>query len=169
MNFPPPTALHLAPFAALLMSCTAGEGDPSSGGYTIQFPSTAAAVATDTVQVLLFDVPDGEGERMTFCEQLIQARKRKDPQKPSVLNPPANICEMLQGRKAIRVPYGERAVFAIAQRRGVDFMLGCAIQTIGDGDLPLPIAMSLVDLGNPVPDTTCSSVGAFCALACPAQ
>lgn len=149
-------------------ACGSGDDSASEGTYTIQFPSTAAAVATDTVQVLLFDLPEQESERATFCEQLIQGRKRRDPQKPSVLNPPVNICEMLLGKKPIRIPYGERAVFAIAQRRGADFMLGCAIQTIGDGDAPLPIAMSLMDISNAVPDTPCSSVGAFCRFECPA-
>src|SRR4051812_15569126 len=91
--------LPLAPVAGVLIACSAGEEPPSPGTYTIQFPSTAAAVATDTVQLLLFDLPKTQAERTAFCETLIQARQRKDPQKPALQNQPVNICEMLQGRR----------------------------------------------------------------------
>lgn len=161
--------LVLAAFAALAVACSAGEEAPSTGVYTIQFPSTAAAVATDTVQLLLFDLPGAAGERASFCENVIAARKRKDPQKPALQNQPVNICEMSQGRRPFTVPFGERAVFAIAQRRGIDFMVGCSIQTFGAGDAPLPISMALVDVGNSVPETSCPTVSDFCTLKCPAQ
>jgi len=61
---------------------------------------------------------------------------------------------------------GDKAVLAIAQRGGEDFMIGCTTQTVGDGDLPLPISMTLVNLSTPVPPTTCVSVGDFCAERC---
>ncbi len=162
-------ALAMGPIAAIVVACSAGEEAPSGGTYSVQFPSTAAAVATDTVQLLFFDLPKTQPERTAFCLNLTQARKRKDPQKPAFQNAPVNICEMLQGRKPVTIPYGEKAVLAVAQRRGGDFMLGCSIQTFGRGDAPLPIALALVDVGNFVPDTTCSSVGDFCTLKCPAQ
>jgi hypothetical protein len=167
-------ASRLASLGALLVTlgfaaCTAGEDSPSGGTYTIQFPSTAAAVATDTVQLLVFDVPAGPQERASFCNSLIQGRKRKDPQKPTQQNAPVNICEMQQGRKPVTLPYGEKAVLAVAQRNAVDFMIGCAIQTFGAGDAPLPIVLGLIDVANQVPDTSCLSVGDFCALKCPAQ
>jgi hypothetical protein len=53
---------------------------------------------------------------------------------------------------------------AVAQRRGSDFMIGCTLQTLGDGDALTPIALTLIDVGNPVPETTCSSVGDFCSV-----
>lgn len=155
--------------AVVATACSAGEDGPSAGTYTIQFPSTAAAVATDTVQLLVFDLPKSPGERAGFCQTLIQARKRKDPQKPATQNAPVNICEMLQGRKPITIEYGEKAVLAVAQRRAVDFMIGCTIQTFGDGNAALPIDLSLIDVGNPVPETTCTSVTDFCTMKCPAQ
>lgn len=158
-----------AAFAVTLVACSAGEEPPSPGTYTIQFPSTAAAVATDTVQLLLFDLPKTQAERTALCETLIQERKRKDLRKPALQNQSVNICEMSQGRRPITIPYGEKAVFAIAQRRGADFMVGCSIQTFGQGDVPLPISMALVDVGNAVPETTCSTVSDFCTLKCPAQ
>jgi hypothetical protein len=157
-------AVALAVFS--LAACTAGEADPSPGTYTVRFPSTQAAVATDTVQLLVFDAPEDEDERAAFCSDLITARRRRDQLEPVVQNPPVNICEMLFGRKPVTVPYGDKAVLAIAQRGGADFMIGCTTQTVGEGDLPLPIVMTLVSLGRPVPPTECVSVGDFCAERC---
>lgn len=161
----------LATFAALafVAACSAGEGDPSTGTYTIVFPSTAAAVATDTVRILLFDPPATPADRDAYCATLIQSRKLNDNLKFTLQTPDVNICEMLAGKKPIEVPYGEHAALAVAQRMGVDFMIGCTIQSFGDGDAPLPIAVELVDVSNPVPPTTCSTVSDFCSTACPAQ
>jgi hypothetical protein len=158
------TLLAAIPFAAALLACTAEADGPSAGTYTLKFPSTAAAVATDTVQLFVFDVPAAPAERAGFCQTLIQARKRKDPQRAVASNQPVNICELLQGRKAITIEYGERAILALAQRRGVDFMIGCTLQTLGDGDALTPIDLGLIDVGNPVPETNCNSVGDFCAI-----
>lgn len=168
-------ALSTLLVASVVVACTAGEDSPATGTYTIQFPSTAAAIATDSVQLLVFDVPSSPNDRAVYCQTLIQARKRKDPQKPILSNPPVNICELLLGRRPITLPYGEKAILAIAQRRalgpGVDFMVGCAVQTLGAGDAPLPIALGLVDVANAVPEPApntppCTSVGDFCDKKC---
>lgn len=153
----------------LATACSAGEGAPSTGTYTIDFPSTAAAVATDTVQILLFDPPATPADRDAYCGTLIQGRILKDPQKYTLQTPTVNICELLAGKKPITVPYGEHAAMAVAQRTGVDFMIGCTIQSFGDGDAPLPISLALIDVTNPVPATTCSTVSDFCGGICPAQ
>ncbi|MDB4934220.1 MAG: hypothetical protein JWP87_1192 [Labilithrix sp.] len=158
----------VVPLALVAFACTAPAKDPSSGSYTVSFPSTAAAVATDTVQLLVFDVPASTTERNDFCLTLIQGRKRQDPQKPLLANTPVNICEMLGGRKPITIPYGEKAVLAVAKRKSNDFLIGCVIQTFGDGDALLDIDLALVDVGVSVPDTTCATVGDFCGQKCPA-
>lgn len=158
------TMIGALPFAAAALACSAPADGPSPGTYTVKFPSTAAAVATDTVQLFVFEVPQAPAERAGFCQTLIQGRKRKDPQKALTSNQPVNICELLQGRKPITIEYGEHAILALAQRRGVDFMIGCTLQTLGEGDAPTPIDLGLIDVGNPVPDTNCNSVGDFCAI-----
>src|SRR5690606_17142735 len=125
----------LAAVAALAAACSAGEPEPSKGTYTVQFPSTAAAVATDFVQILVFDVKRPE-DRPTLCADLIAARLTDPTTLVSSVNPPApaaNICEMRAGRKPVTIPYGEHALLAVAQRRDPrnqeqlhDFMIGCA-------------------------------------------
>jgi hypothetical protein len=154
-------------------ACTAGEGPPTPGTYTVQFPSTAAAVATDFVQVLIFDVKT-PADRAGICQELISARIRGEKQTPSV-DPPApaaNICEMLAGRKPVPIPYGEKALLVIAQRKDTktdtvqDFMIGCAVMTVGDGDAPLPVPLRIISLKQSVPDTQCGSVGEYCQDKC---
>ncbi|MDF2692242.1 MAG: hypothetical protein K0S65_625 [Labilithrix sp.] len=154
-------------FSAML-GCTSGEADPSKGSYTVQFPSTAAAVATDFVQVLVFDMK-ADDDRSSFCQELITARLTTPgsltPSLPPA--PAANICEMRAGRKPVTVPYGEHALLAIAQKKDrqdqlKDFLIGCAVMTLGEGDAPLPIPVRLVSVNAPVPSTTCGSVGEYC-------
>ncbi len=148
--------------------CSAGEAQPSKGTYTVAFPSTAAAVATDFVQILVFDVkPDN---RKSLCEDLVTARITQPESLTPSVNPPApaaNICEMRAGRKPVTVPYGEHALLAVAQRKDVngnlqDFMVGCAIMTVGEGDAPLAIPVRLISVKDSVPETKCGSVGEYC-------
>ena len=161
-------SLAAAVCALSVVACTAASKGPSTGTYSVAFPSTAAAVATDTVQLLVFEVPAAPDQRADFCLTLIQGRKRQDPQKPILLNAPVNICEMLGGRKPFTIPYGEKAVLAVAKRKMNDFLIGCAIETFGEGDAPLAIDLALVDVGVAVPDTPCATVGDFCTQKCPA-
>jgi hypothetical protein len=158
------TSAACAAFAAVLVACTAGEASPSTGTYTVQFPSTAAAVATDSVLVLVFDVLPAE--RATTCQNLISARKRREPLRPAVTNPQVNICEMNKGARPISVPYGEKAVLAIGVRKGNDYLIGCTLQTFGEGDAPAAIPLALIDMGQGVPETPCNSLSDFCNRVC---
>lgn len=145
-----------------LVACAASADGPSKGTYTVQFPSTEAAVATDTVIVLVFDGPRGADQRATLCQELVQQRRKKEPQKPLFQSKAANICELLQGRQPIEVAYGEKTLLAVGLRGSDDFLIGCVIQTIGQGDAPLDIDLTLVDVTQPVPETDCKSVSAAC-------
>lgn len=156
--------------AITLIACSSAQ--PSVGKYTVEFPSTAAAIATDYVQVLVFDV-NGQN-KTSICEDLITQRETSpDSLTPSV-NPPApaaNICEMRAGTKSVAIPYGDHALLAIGERKQsnaatTDFLIGCAIMNIGDGDAPVPIPLRLVSVNSPVPSTTCASVADFCSEKC---
>lgn len=155
-------------FAALgvLGACTAEADGPSRGSYTLTFPSTAAAVAADDVTVAVFDAPS-EVARATYCQDLIQARRRKEPLSPLSETSPMRICAMLDGLGRVEVDYGERAVLAVARRAGVDFLVGCALARFGDGDAPVDVQLALVDVTLPVPFTSCVSVRDVCSGACP--
>lgn len=154
------------------LGCAAPSAPPTEGSYTVVFPSTAAAVATDVVQVLVFDVTSA-AERSSLCQDLVTTRLTRPGSlaRSAAPVPSANICEMLAGQKSVTVDYGEKALLVVAQRKDerdqlVDFLLGCAVMTIGRGDAPLPIPLRLVSVDAPVPSTSCGSVGEFCAGRC---
>jgi hypothetical protein len=152
-----------------LVACTAGEASPTGGVVSMQFPSTQAAVATDFVQLFVFDITPEQ--RNSVCLDKIGARKRQEPLNASLTPPPWNICELLAGRRPATIPYGEKAILAVAQRKDrndqlQDFMIGCAVQTLGEGDAPLPVRLSLVNVGTPVPETNCATVGDYCGSRC---
>src|SRR4051812_35552454 len=102
---------------AACMACTSGEAEPSTGTYTVTFPSTEAAVATDSVQLFVFDVPN-PAERAFRCQELLQTGTRGEPWHPIVENPPVSTCSFLAGAEPATVPYGEHAVVALGVRKG---------------------------------------------------
>ncbi len=156
-----------------LVACTSGEASPSSGTYTVEFPSTAAAVATDYVQVYVYDFPPDQ--RGFACADLIAARQRGDNStQPIFTGAKVNICELLNGAKPITVPYGEHAVMAVGIRVDMnqtnDFLIGCTIETFGSGNALLPIQLELFDQTRIyVPQTTCTSVSDRCNSTCKAS
>lgn len=152
-----------------VVACSAGEASPTSGVVSMQFPSTQAAVATDFVQIFVFDIKPEEAG--SICLDKVSARKRQEPLNASLTPPPWNICELLAGRRPATIPYGEKAILAVAQRKDKndqlqDFMVGCAVQTLGDGDAPIPVRLALIDVGTPVPETNCATVGDYCGSRC---
>lgn len=139
---------------------------PSEGTIGVSFPSTAAAVATDYLQFFVFDGPSSEAERATLCQGLIQARRKGDALSPTAQSEPISICDAVEGRVPVTIPYGERAVLVIGTRQQKDFLIGCALQTFGAGDAALPIALSLIDPSTSLPSKTCPTVADACSGAC---
>ncbi len=159
------TSFALACALSPVLAC-AGKAEPSVVSYTLKFPSVEAAIASEQVQVLVFDAPTDPAVRAADCSEKIARRLRRDPIEPLQASEPVSMCEMFLRRPRFEVPYGEKVVFAITQKRGQDFLLGCAVQTLGDGDAPVPIVLSLADIANPVPATECTTVSDFCASRC---
>lgn len=152
-----------------VVACSGGEASPTGGVVTVQFPSTQAAVATDFVQLFVFDITPEQ--RPSVCLDKVTARKREEKLNESLAPPPWNICELLAGRRPATIPYGEKAILAVAQRKDrnnelQDFMIGCSVQTLGDGDAPIPVRLALIDVRTPVPDTNCATVGDYCGSRC---
>lgn len=150
-----------------LAACTLPAGAPTEGTYTLQFPSTAAAVAVESIQLFVFDMPTIQRDRASYCASLIRARRNATLPKSVAQTAPASVCDLERGARAT-FPYGEHAVLAVARRAGSDLLMGCTVQTFGDGDAPLPITLALVDVAHPVPQTRCTTLGAYCQKQCPA-
>lgn len=152
-------------FGLLVVSACSSESPPSKGNIGVVFPSTAAAVATDYLQFFIFD-PPASADRATVCQDLIQARKKGDYPSPAAQSPLIHVCEALEGVVPVTVPYGEHAVLVIGLRNSKDFLVGCTLQTYGEGDAVLPIALSLIDASSSLPSKTCPTLSAFCSETC---
>ncbi len=154
--------------AMVLAACSPGTqpSEPSGGTYTIAFPSTAMAVTTDTVQVFVFSV--AKEQVATLCPDLVLKRSsNQDLPPPLIEGPEVSPCDLLAGRGSITIPYGTRAVLAIGRRGGADFLVGCAIQTVTENSLTVPIDLTLVSKNLSLPSAGgCARLADRCAGKC---
>ena len=131
-------------------------------GYSIEFPSKQAAIAAESLKVLVFG---GEQD----CLTLIQGRKSGTPL-PAALaeTPAAPVCDYLSGSVGgdIELPAGDYVVFAIAQRGNQDFLLGCARQSVNATVEHTPVNLNLADEQKSVPATTCNLLADKCGGRC---
>lgn len=154
----------LGAVAALTVACGASS-DPASVTYTLQFPSTAAAVYADSVQLLVFDAPAGPA-RASLCSSLVQKRRSQQELGPRLAEVNlGNVCETRDQKRPVTVDFGEVALLAVGQHGGTDFYIGCSLQSVGDGALPVPIYMTPIH-DRETPATTCTSVSQFCSKGC---
>ena len=165
--------------AASIVACGSGttttnivtelvEAGPRASGYTLTFPSTAAAVATESVRVLAFDATDPG----STCSALIQKQKSTiDLPTPLATSTPLSPCDLEKDTSgdaggALTIPYGNVAVLAIASRGGKDFLLGCTTQTVDGASPPVVVSLSLANSSVSVPLTTCTDLGTHCQGKC---
>jgi hypothetical protein len=157
--------LLAALLSAAAPACSAKDAAaPSAGTYTISFPSTAAAVAADSVKVFVFDAADGGAQ---LCPTLVIARRSNQALPTALVEAPAvSPCDLAAGKGAVTISYGTRAVLAVAQKGPSDFLIGCAIQNIGEGSTQVPVQLALAATTVDVPSTTCGTLGDHCAGRC---
>ena len=117
---------------------------PTKARYQISFPSTRVAVATDAIQVTVFDATNPRSG--TDCLTLITKQKTKAdlPKAPLFITQTdvSPICDVLSGTKGAlpTISYGKRTFMAVAKRGNADFFLGCAEADIGTGDALVDIS-----------------------------
>lgn len=147
---------------AALAGC--GDSAPSNGSYSLVFPSVAAAVASESVQVFVFDAP--ANKRATLCSELISARRTRRPLNPLTQGPAVRVCDAQSGQGELTVGYGDRAFLAVALRQGEDFLIGCALENVGTGDAPTKVFLAPASTKVTVPATTCSTLSDACGGRC---
>ncbi|HQY64197.1 MAG: hypothetical protein IPF92_22280 [Myxococcales bacterium] len=155
----------LAGAVVALAAC--GDSAPSKGTYSLVFPSVAAAVAAESVQVFVFDAP--AANRATLCSELVSLRRSGRPLNPLARGPVLRVCDAQSpqgGQGELTVGYGDRAFLAVALRQGEDFLMGCAVQNVGTGDAPAKVYLAPASPKVTVPATTCSSLSDACGGRC---
>ncbi len=148
----------------LVVACSA-EGTPSNGTYTVNFPSVAAAVATDTVQVVVIDAK-GQDPNSLCAELILKVKSNQDLGPKVVTGPALGPCDLAAGAKALTIPYGDKAIVALGQSGGVTLLAGCVEETVGAGNLPVSISLGIVNTSASVKSTTCTRLSDFCSQKC---
>ena len=160
-----PRGVALAAALACVCACSAAS-DPSRIEYDVTFPSTAAAVAADGVEIHVFDAakPDVAGD---VCASLI-VRRRTGQDLPAALVARSDLtpCALRAGQGALAVSYGSRAFLVVAQRARQDFLIGCAYVELSATTAPVEIPLALFATTIAVPTTTCPSLSDHCAGGC---
>jgi hypothetical protein len=152
--------------AGLAMACSQPVDEhpspPSITEYDLRFPSTAVAVATESVQVMVFDasVPGAD------CLSLATARQSGVdlPASPVLLADTGAqpICTLTQGQGTLEVSYGLRSFFAVSQRQGQDFFFGCTQTDLEADNPPVDVWLAEAKVGTTVPVTTCLTLSQKC-------
>ena len=151
---------------SLFVPSACGSGSPVGGTFTIDFPTVADAVGTDTVQVFVYPY-----SATMSCEALVEARKT------TLMAPPGSIaqtsttspCDLVNGSGSLSVPFGSYSFLAVALAGKCsmgDFLIGCAGQTISDTNSVVSIPLTLETNTCAVPTTSCASLSAFCSKKC---
>jgi hypothetical protein len=140
---------------------------PTKARYQINFPSTRVAVATEAIQVSVFDATNG-AQSGTDCLTLVTKQKIKAdlPKAPLFIaqTDVIPICDILGGTNGAlpTISYGKRTFIAVAKRGNADFFLGCSEANIGPGDALVDISVAQADETVQVPTTTCATLGDKC-------
>jgi hypothetical protein len=147
---------------ATSVSCTQSS-DPQAGDYQLDFPSTAAAVATEVVQV---DVYPAKSQRA--CQDLFEKRQSGQAlPRPAYSSGPVAICDALTGSHGrIELDFGLAAFLAVGTRGGKDFLIGCEVQFVDQDSPATTVHMTLADVGTLVPATMCTRLSQFCSKQC---
>jgi hypothetical protein len=147
--------------AAVTLLLAACSSDHGTVNYTINFPSVAAAVQTDSVQLFVFDAKGQDPK--AICEQLVlKVKSNQDLGTRLVTGPAVSPCELASGAKPVSIPFGDRALLAVGTKGGATLLAGCTFETVGDGSLPVSISLGVVNTAVEVKPSTCAKLSDFC-------
>ncbi|AKV03048.1 hypothetical protein AKJ09_09711 [Labilithrix luteola] len=151
------TALTLAACAAKT------ESDPPPVNFNIAFPSTSAAVLTDSVKVYVF------AGTPASCSELVRLRQTQQPLPPTVTETGAlSPCQLAGGQgSTFQLPINETyTMLAVGQIGSADVFAGCVVQSNYGATEALPIPLSFIDNKQKLATTQCVKLSDKCSGAC---
>lgn len=161
--------------AGAVVACSAGTDPPQQGSITVTFPSVSAAVATDSLQLEVFDAPDS-----STCLDLVEKRKTgQELPPPLVERQPVPTCTFVENKAApLEVGYGRRAFLVVgvgcgraagagsAERPPQPCLIGCALQGVGNAKIVVDVPLTLFSNTVDIPATTCTQLSVKCSGGC---
>ena len=156
------TTFALLPLA-LGAGCSAGTTSPPLGTINVTFPSVHAAIASDTLELHVFDASSPD-----TCIDLVQKRRTGQVLPKGLIDrTPVPTCDFLAGKSTpLDIAYGRRAFLVVAQRQAQDLLIGCTIQGVGDAPILVDVALITKDAMTSVPASSCVKLSDYCSGAC---
>ena len=147
--------------AVVAMGCASKTAEPTSGSYVVQFPSTAAAVATDALTLRVYDAPTQD-----TCQDLVHRVRTRQVVPPVIAEAPRGGPCAPNPIEPLAVGYGNRAFMVVGERQGQELLIGCTVQEVFEGSPQPTISLALIDSGVRVEPTTCVALSDHCAGRC---
>jgi hypothetical protein len=148
---------------ATLAACAKEEASTSPDiGIQIDFQSTAAAVATDSVKVFVF-------QGVLGCNDLIRLRQTEQPLPPRLTETPSMSPCQLQNNVGNTVQLElekDYTMLAIGQIGGKDVLAGCTHQPAYGATRAIDITVALIDDRQKLSPPQCAKLSDKCSGAC---
>ncbi|MEO6572414.1 MAG: hypothetical protein ABIP89_01150 [Polyangiaceae bacterium] len=161
-------ALTSTLFAAfVLVACSGGTTATQQGTISVTFPSVHAAIASDEVELHVFDATDEN-----TCLDLVQKRRTAQVLPPGIIDrTPIPTCDFLAGKGVpLDVGYGKRAFLVATRHAGKDILVGCTIQGVGDAPIAVDVPLTTINAMTQIPgkDADCVTLSMKCQGGCKA-
>ena len=157
------TASVVAAFA--VVACSGGTAAPQKGTISVTFPSVHAAVASDEIELHVYEAPDEN-----TCLDLVQKRRTAQAINPGIIDrSPIPTCDFLAGKGVpLDVGYGKRAFLVATRHAGKDILVGCTTQGVGDAPIAVDVELTTINAMTQIPgkDTDCVTLSMKCSGAC---
>jgi len=149
---------------SLAVAACAKEEEASPPEITVQvdFQSTAAAVATDSVKIYVF-------EGLLGCNDLIRLRQTEQPLPPRLAETPSITPCQLQNNQLNKLELDLRkdyTMLAVGQIGGKDVLAGCTQQPAYGETLAIDITVALIDDRQKLNPSQCPKLSDKCSGAC---
>lgn len=146
-------------FASIAPACA----NSYEATFTVAFPSTNVAVATETLDTSVFVV-----SRDDACEDIFERRRTNQTlPTPLVSTGPLRTCDVLGGRgEPLQVGLGNRAFLVVGKARGEEIVMGCEVAYVDDRSTAPMVRLTLFDRNTEIPATTCGSLADRCSGTC---
>lgn len=153
--------------ALVLVACSGGTTDQQKGTISVTFPSVHAAIASDEVELHVYDAPD-----QNTCLDLVQKRRTAQVLPPGIIDrTPIPTCDFLAGKGVpLDVGYGKRAFLVATRHMGKDILVGCTLQGVGDAPIAVDVELTTINAMTQIPgkDADCVTLSMKCQGACKA-
>lgn len=157
-------ALSVLTAVALVTACAKDEdASPANVDISVDFPSTAAAVAVDGVKVYVFDSSQA-------CTDVIRLRQTSQAL-PATVFESASVapCQIQSGAAAASFEIRRDTTYtmlAVGTAAGKDLLVGCTVQQGFGNTTAQPISLTYIDATQRIPTTSCAKLSDKCTGAC---